>query len=98
VTFKPGYSGNPTGQRKSKIWPFTAKDIETKFEEWKELIETGEFAPKDRERALARLVEFMADRMHGKPAQAVDITSGDKPLAAIVNITLSDLTKVKPKG
>lgn len=37
--------------------------------------------------ATRGLVEFMCDRLWGKPAQSVAVTA-DKPLAAVVNITL----------
>lgn len=42
-----------------------------------------------RMRAARDLVQFMADRFWGKPAQALDLNV-DKPLAAIVNINLGE--------
>lgn len=74
---------------KPKVWPFTRKDLVKHFLKWKALVEDGDFTDAVRLRARKELVEFMADRMYGKPAQAVAITA-NQPLAAIVNIQLGD--------
>ena len=87
MVFKKGEVANPNGARRCKEFPFTKKDIKHHFEEWKRLVEKGKMSDAVRLRATRQLVEFMCDRMYGRPHQALDISS-DKPLAAIVNISL----------
>lgn len=88
MVWQPGETGNPGGRaKKEEAFPFTVSDIKHHFERWKKLVETGKMTDHVRLHATRQLVEFMVQRMYGKPAQALDIQS-DTPLAAVVNITL----------
>jgi hypothetical protein len=87
MAFTKGNVANPIGRPKTKLLPFSIKDIGKHFLEWKRLVETGEMSDLQRMHATRGLVEFMCDRLWGKPAQAIAVTA-DKPLAAVVNITL----------
>ena len=93
MPFVKGQSGNPNGSPgKNKIWPWTASQLKDNVEKAQALVE-DKSNWQDNEswfKALMHLITFQADRTYGKPAQSVDLTSGDKPLAAIVNISLSD--------
>lgn len=90
MVFKKGETGNPRGQlRYKKKFPFTKSQLEHHFHEWVQLVETGKMSDAVRLRAVKDLVEFMADRFYGKPSQALSV-SADKPLAAVVNISLGE--------
>ena len=87
--FSPGVCHNPRGRPAHRQWPFSKRDIQTHFLEWKRLVMEGELSDLQRMYAHKTLVEFMADRMYGKPAQAVALTT-NQPLAAVVNISLGN--------
>jgi hypothetical protein len=85
----PFQKGNQFGKRKREF-PFTKKDIEQSFAQVKRIIETSpDLSDGDRVKAAHKLLEFMANYFYGKPAQSLDVTSGEKPLAAVVNISLA---------
>ena len=90
MTFKKGESGCPGGKR-NRIPPVTLKQIEESYCKWYKLIMSGKLDDETTLAALEKLVPFQWAYMYGKPAQSVDITSDNKPLAAVVNISLSDI-------
>ena len=92
MPFEPGHTLSQ-GAKKNKTYPFTKTHIDNCFEDCLYILQSGELSKPDQIKYTQKLLEWMAAYMYGKPAQSVDLTSGDKPLAAIVNITLSD----KPK-
>lgn len=92
MVFKPGNCANPNGRPKGKRkFPFTKSQLEKYFNQWVDLVENGRMSDAVRLRATRDLVEYMSDRFYGKPQQAVSV-SADKPLAAIVNISLAGST------
>ena len=87
MAFLPGQCANPAGRLPRRLMPFSKRDIQTHFLEWKRLVTDGEMSDLQRMHGHRMLVEFMCDRLYGKPAQAVALTT-NQPLAAVVNITL----------
>ena len=89
MPFEPGHKLSQ-GSKKKKVFPWTFKHIEECFEKCLKIIQSGDLPESEQVKATMKMLEFMSNYHYGKPAQSVDLTSGDKPLAAIVNISLSD--------
>ena len=89
--FKSGdkWNGKPGGRK--RLWPFTSEQLKDNLLKAQELVSAQDNWPNIESwyKALMQLITFQADRLYGKPAQQLDIKA-DKPLAAIVNIQLSD--------
>lgn len=87
TAFKPGTSGNPGGRPKSSLGKALAELGEKKAGGQTNAQRLAQVAW---EKAIAGDLDwanFLADRILGKPAQAVDLQSGGAPMAFTLSLS-----------